>query len=371
MKSAVRRFYLLFGLTVTIAALATLALYQPTIGTRADFSAFNPQWNGASLFARDLYGTGNLVPAFSVSFEQDDVTLVQHSFAEYAIDPAATTLVVLGPANPPSPEEVAWLQDFMARGGRLLLADDFGAGNAFAAAVGAQTRFDGGLVLDLSYSKQPEFVVSDTFAPHPLTQGLDEVVLSHGTTLQVGPNATTLGWTSASSWMDRNGNVFQDGADPSGPFPWMAIERVGSGEILLMSDPSVLINRMRSLGSNDVLAGTLVTWMTEGGRQVLLDESHRGQGDPIGLLGAAMRPVPPAWRAAIALAGLALVLLLSLARPASRSTTLLDRLRTFTERLLPREAAIVPGDLASRARERHPDWDENALRDILRRWERP
>jgi hypothetical protein len=358
MRRALRRFYLTTFLALAVATLVTLSLLQPVFGTRADFSIYNGRWNGARDLAADLYGSGALLPGFSVSLGDEGgegVTIVQRSFAEFDLDPRATSLVLLGPAQPPNAEEGAWLRAFVEGGGRVLLADDFGAGDAHLAALGAGARFDGGLVLDLSFVKRPAFVVAADVAPHPATQGVREVVLAHATALREGPATAVLARTGPSSWIDEDGDGLRDAGEAGGPFPWLAVEPVGAGEVLLLSDPSVLINGMGGLADNAALRAAIIAWLTEGGRSVLIDESHHAHVDPVKVLGATLR-------VALALGVAAAFLLFALGpslRIAPRQTA-----RRLLRRLLP-EPPPPARDLLAQVRERHPDWDENTLRAIL------
>ena len=64
--------------------------------------------------------------------------------------------------------------------------------------------------------------------------------------------------SSIASWLDSDANRAQDIGEPKGPFPVIARERLGQGSIILLSDPSVLINGMREQLDNAVLADNLL-----------------------------------------------------------------------------------------------------------------
>ena len=362
MKRALRRFYAVTALILGVGALVTLSLLQPVVGTRADFSIFNARWNGASGMAARLYGEDAFLPGFSVRLDDEGVTIVRSSFADFDLDPRAASLVLLGPATAPTAEEAAWLRAFVRGGGRVMVADDFGAGNAFLEAMGAHSRFAGEPVLDLGYARRPEFAVAQDLAPHPVTAGVREVVLDRPTLLELGPSAVALGRTSPSSWTDADGDRLPDADEPLGPFPWLAAEPVGEGEVLLLADPSVLINGMLPVGDNAAFLTGVVRWLAEGERGVLVDESHAAYQDALKLAGTRLRSMPEGLRAALALGAAALFLALALGG-APRRLRVAEPVRRLAARLLP--APPPERDLVKQARERHPDWDENALRRIL------
>ncbi|MHB8603775.1 MAG: DUF4350 domain-containing protein [Thermoplasmatota archaeon] len=367
MNHSLRRFYTLSALVVVVAGLVTVALLQPIVGTRTDFSIYNAQWNGSSEAARDLYGMGNLLPTFAVSLEEGNTTVVQRSFADFSVDARSTSLVLIGPGSAPDAAEAAWLAAFVHRGGRVLIADDFGKGNTFLAAMGASSRFDGGLLADLSFMKAPAFVVAANFTPDPVTDGLHQIVLDDPTALRVGANTTVLATTDTSSWIDTNRDGVLDGQESAASRVWLARERVGAGEVLLVSDPSVFINAMRPYGDDARFVHNAVAWLTEGGRKVLVDESHHDYTDPLKLLGATLRPMPTALRLGLAFGAAAIFLLLVSGRASRVPASALAAVRRAASWLLP-EPKAPETDLVAAVKRRHPDWDEKTLRDVLRRW---
>ena len=104
----------------------TVALFVHLSATDAEFSRYNPSWNGTSAF-------------FSALDERGAVGVD---------DPAAlggranATLLVVAPGRAPTADEAAAYRAFVRSGGTLVLADDFGAGNALLAAVGSGMRLD-------------------------------------------------------------------------------------------------------------------------------------------------------------------------------------------------------------------------------------
>lgn len=367
MRRTLRRFYAVAALVLVVAGLVFLSLLQPVVGTRTDFSIYNGRWNGASGLAVDIQGYDALIPGFSVETGESGVTLVQKSLTDFEPDPRAMSLVVLGPATPPTAEEGRWLRRFVEEGGRVLLADDVGTGNEFLQALGSPSRFDPRLVLDLVYAKRPEFPVASDLAPHPALGGAREVVLDRAGSLREGPGATVLARTGPASWIDVDGDLVPDQDEPRGPFPWLAVETLGRGEILLLSDPSLLVNGMREAGDNAAARAGIVAWLTEGGRGVLIDESHHDYPDPVRLASATLRQVPLGLRVGVAAGVAALILVLVAYPPRGLLARPLAHARRLGSRLLPSAPPAEP-DLVALALERHPGWDENTLRRIRSSW---
>lgn len=365
MASALRRFYVLAALVLVVAGLVFLALLQPIVGTRTDFSIYNTRWNGASGVAADLYAQGGLVPAFDVTFAGDAVEVSHRSFAEFTLDAATSALLVIGPDQDVTPAEARWLAAFVQGGGLVVVADDFGSGNQFLSALGATTRFVPAPMRDLAFSKNPDFVVVADFAVSPLTQGVDEAVLDFPGALVPGPAAIVLAQSSPSSWLDGNRNDRLDGAEETGPFPWMATEAVGAGQLILISDPSILINGMQGLADNSVILANLEAQLAGRAGGVLIDESHRSYPDPVHVSGARLQELGAGGRVALGIAGFALFLVATTRDPLRPLRPAVALLRRTAARLAGSPEAAARPDVVATVLARHPDWDENTLRGIL------
>lgn len=358
-----RRFYIVLGLVAAAVALMTMAFATPLLGTRADFSVYNTGWNGASEVGRTLYGSGAFNPLFTASSE--DLRVQPASLDAYSPDPLADAVLILGPRGEFTEAELATLRDFVERGGVLLVADDFGTGNDVLAAVGAEARFRGDKALDFAFAKRPEFTVAIDFADHPLTDRLERALLNYPGTIQPGTATRILANTTEAAWLDLDDDGERGATEPGGPFAWLAIETVGAGQVVLLSDPSVLINGMRPFAQNAQFAQNVVDFLQERGGTVVVDEAHRGTADPLAFVGVRLRSLPTIARLAlvVGVAGAVLVAVTGGARkPFDAAQGLLARLLSSEEEVPPREP------LLERARRRHPEWDETALREILDSW---
>ncbi len=368
MAPARTRFYVVAGLTLLIGGFVVASLMQPMFGTREDFSMYNTRWNGASDLAGDVYGTGSLVPAFSLATGDEEATLAHRSFASYDLDPLEHTVLSLGPSKDVTEREAAWLASFVEEGGRLVVADNFGSGNRFLEASGAETRIDGELVADLAYSKQPPFVVVTDITDHPATGGAGEVLLDHGSVLSPGENATVLMRTGASAWLDANLNMVQDPGEASGPFALMAVEPVGNGTVLAVSDPSVYINGMRDQADNERFSMGLVAWMNEGDRAVLIDEAHRAYPDPVRFLGVTMGEMSDRAAWGLGFFAFGLFLLFAVGRPEAWARKANARLQDLIGRVFPQEEP-ERHDPVEIVAKRHPGWNKSTLEEVRVTWE--
>lgn len=377
MPRRLRRFYAL-ALSIGVGAtLLGLSLVVPVVSTTTDFSIYNSGWNGTSRLAVKTYKAGVFVPTLALRSSGTEVDPVVRSLSAAGVDPARGTIIIIGPSKGFSKADGAFVQSFLANGGLVVLADDFGTGNSLLGQLNTTSRFTGKLVIDLAFEKKPEFAVAYNFyGPHELLSNVSLLLLNYPTAIIPSRNATVLATTSSASWMDMDGDEFRDSNEPAGPFPLLTVERVGKGTLVLLSDPSVLINSMSERLDNGVFVDNLLAFASKGRSQVLIDESHRNFFDPIGFsvslsgrlsdgakLGAVLLAVavffmattdivPRTWRLA--------------RRSASRAWRALSRV--FSREPTPRGADTFMSDeeLLEKVLERHPDWKRGVLARLIR-----
>ncbi|MEN6341119.1 MAG: DUF4350 domain-containing protein, partial [Methanospirillum sp.] len=111
------------GLVVLVGV---AALFVHLSSTDDEFSRYNPSWNGTSAYFSALDDRG------AVAID-DPAALAGRANA---------TLLVVAPGRAPTAGEAALFRAFVQSGGTLVLADDFGAGNALLGAVGSTMRLD-------------------------------------------------------------------------------------------------------------------------------------------------------------------------------------------------------------------------------------
>ena len=284
--------YLLVLAIVVTAGLLALVRILPA---RADYLTSNPYWNGTEA----LMATGKVQAARGVTGI-----------------PASSALICIV-YRPYTAAETAALATFAEGGGTLLVADDYRAGGALLAGLGLSTRLTAGKLLDSVICYEDRYLPKlIRILPDPLTAGVTALVLNHGAALENVPVGGALAMSSSFSFLDLNDNSLKDTGEPDGPFPALAVEGLGEGKILILSDPGLLINCNLPLGDNLKLIDNLAG-LAPGG--VFLDTSHLppsnlagSQANLAGLFGFLQQPAATA-----ALAVLATVLAALLAYPAN------------------------------------------------------
>lgn len=272
-----RRFLAL--VLISAAALVVLAIW--VYPSSAHFRADNPFWNG-------LRGVGGRFDAELLS-----------SLSALPSPPRNTVLIEV-PYLEFSPEEVSLLRDYLLAGGTVLLMDDYGTGNQVLDGLGANMRFTGYPLLDPLFSYRNQWLprIADLRGP----PGVNGLVLNHATSLE-GTGAEVIALSSSFSYLDSDGNGQWDDEEPAGPLPVAAQVRVGEGLLIMVSDPSILINSMLPLEDNRAFVAGLLELRGAPSR-VLLDQSHLTR-EPLeaakGLLATGQRAIAsPAGLAAIA-----------------------------------------------------------------------
>lgn len=218
------------GVVLLIAAV-TLVLHLST--TDLEFSRYNPGWNGTST----VFGT----------FEERGVVMIRDP-AELA-GQTEETLLVVAPGRPPTGDEAETIRAFVASGNTLVLADDFGAGNALLEAVGASIRLDQRNLS--SVEREHEIAASPRGFPvpgHPLSASLSMVIFDHPVAVTGGAPFLA---SSRLSWIDQDGNGRPDAGEPLERYPLAADEAVGAGRVVVIGDASLFINAMQNLRNGD------------------------------------------------------------------------------------------------------------------------
>lgn len=262
------------------------------------------------------------------------------------------TLFVLGPSFPLSDDETDRVHELLERGGRVVVADDTGQANSLLDDLPTSTRIDNASLIDLAYRRQPFFPVLFDVTPHPVTEGVESLVANVAGAVRPGPNATSLVESSRSSWLDRDGNGTPSEGDPRGPHSVLSVEPVGAGQLVVLSDPSILANGMLDEGDNEQLARNLARQSTQVGASVVWDESHRSY-RPFALVTHALPAASPT---------VTLLVLAVLGGLPAAAWGGLEALAWAYERWL-----IPEVDTASsieRVLERNPDWRADELRRI-------
>ena len=242
-------------LTTAVPALAQPDLDPPEPTRSAEYDEASTAWNGLSTFA-------NLITGFGLTFEpRTNVDLADLT--------AEDILVVLYPTKRLDPGGVA---GFVRAGGRLLIADDFGEASEALARLGMlRGSGDGGIRADRFQDGRLFAPIAEVLdADHPLAADVDEIVTNHPAILEDVRGA------DAVFGFDGDQAVVVAGDSEAGRF-------------VVLSDPSLFINRMLEFDGNLQLAVNTLRWLARHGvtpsrRVVLLHGDFSLFGEPSALL---------------------------------------------------------------------------------------
>jgi hypothetical protein len=331
--------YLLAGLV----AVVVVALIVAGLFSSASFGLYNQDWNGAS----DLRTIATDANA--------DTTVVRNTSAYGRVEANTSVAVVLSPDTRYEPAAVRNLQRFLRRGGTLVVAGDYGAHvNPLLADLGVTARLDGRVVRDERYYYQsPVLPLATNVSNRSYTAGVEKLTLNHGTVVDPH-NATVLARTSGYAYPDTNRNEELDANESMGSYPVVASERVGNGDVVVVSDPSIFVNTMLDRPGNRRFARRLVTDRS----MLLVDYSHVSAIPPLALAVLVLRNSP---LLQLIVGGIGIVGLLGISRAVANP----ERIRRVIGRDRPDTfAAATEAEIVAYVRNRHPDWDEDRVQRV-------
>ncbi|MEA3558271.1 MAG: DUF4350 domain-containing protein [Candidatus Thermoplasmatota archaeon] len=354
------RYFLIMGIGVV---LFLFSIMVPILSSDADFSIYNTSWNGCSDLGRDVYRTGSFLPTIDISSSSEE-RVVHNSFNELEVtsSPGDTTIIIIGPDMEFTADEGRYVNDFLGKGGRLLLADDVGTGNSLLGYLNTSSRISNDIMMDLSYMKKGEFAVTLDMAPHPITENLTHLLMNYPSTIIPGISAVSIINSSGTSWLDTIRNERIDPEETEGPFPILTIEDYGNGELLLLSEPSLLINQMKDQMDNGPFASDLINYISEGRKTIVIDESHRDLANPVQLANIFITDTSPGEKVGIMTAVIAIFIIVSSPLP-KRTLSLIQKgtSRILSEKIEKKEKI----DPIKEVMNRHPDWDRRTLEKIV------
>jgi len=242
-----------FLVILTIALLIILTGVVWFFPSNDDFQTENPFWNGT----RDIISITSASPLESLS----DLPPL----------PYGSTLILIPYLNF-TPTELGELHSFVTQGGTLVLADDYGYGNQVLEYLGLKARFSGQVLLDPFSSYKNKWLPRIShIIPSAITGNTESLVLNHATCLTDVETNDVLALSSSFSFLDLNGNESRDEGEPSGPLPVISRHNLGSGQVILVSDPSMFINSMETIEDNCTFIQNIAAITTS---QLLIDQSH-------------------------------------------------------------------------------------------------
>lgn len=219
-----------------------------------DFRAQNPFWHGINVFAEALQATP------------------LDSLAELPANSRGSVAVVI-PYKKFSLADNEHLMSYILDGGRVILADDFRHGNEVLEGLGINAKFNGGLLVDPLFNEpNSSFPVASIVPESAYSDGVSLLGLNYATGLE-GDALNVVARSSVFSFLDTDGDGVLDQSEPAGPHTVAGYMEMGSGRLILLSDPSILINTMVPAKDNEQFIRNLVSAPNFDGR-VFIDESH-------------------------------------------------------------------------------------------------
>ena len=178
------------------------------------------------------------------------------------------------------------------------------------------------------------------------------------------------------SWLDIDDNREFGVGEPRGPFPLLARESFGEGTIVLLADPSVLINGMQDQLDNGNLASNIISEISIYRASVYFDENHRDYFDPISITARFVGDMPFNYKFAILLVSFVLLIWIStdvvdkavaVSFAWMRRRTLTISVALFGTRAGPAPAkAMSEQELVTETIKRHPDWRARLVRYAIK-----
>jgi hypothetical protein len=244
------RKYLIILAATLLTCLVLMAWFIPL---NDDFQDETVSWNGIS----DIAG------AYAIEFPA--------SLSQLPNAPEGITLILV-PYTEYTTAELNMIRSFVSGGGKLIIADDYGYGNQVLEYLGVNARFAGQSLLDPILNYKTGLLPSITrFEPNTLTANVSSLTLNHATCLNNVSSSETIARSSSFSFLDVNDNDRYDTGETNGPLAVVSQQKLGSGELTLIADPSILINGMQLLGDN---ANFIQNMFTAAENGVYIDLSH-------------------------------------------------------------------------------------------------
>jgi hypothetical protein len=246
-----RKFTLCAALLIVVILCLVVWFYPPD----QDFSTKNPAWNGA----KDFYSSFGAAPV--------------KSLGDLPQNPGGTILVEI-PYVEISQTDLAALKQYVSDGGTLVLADDYGYGNSVLGYLQVNASFNGAPLLDPLFNYLNSYFPKVTeFAASTITDNITSIVLNHATGITAGAGVNTVARSSAASFLDINNNKVFDEEEPTGPIVVAAQASLSKGSVIMLADPSIMINSMQDIDDNRAFIGNIMN-INGNNSEIMLDESH-------------------------------------------------------------------------------------------------
>ncbi|MFB6163054.1 MAG: DUF4350 domain-containing protein [Halococcoides sp.] len=241
-------------LVVALALGATLVATTTT--SSATFDPYNSGWNGTSEFR-------------ALAADHGQATLITEG-TYTRLDPDRSVVVVLAPTEAYYARSGRALQSYLNQGGTVVVAGDRGRPADWLVQNLTDYRLNRTPVRDLaSYTKGPALPLVHPPADRPI-DGVESVATNLPASIENVPPEKRMLVTSATAYRDADGDAHPDDSEPLGPFTVAASQSVGDGRVIVLADPSVVIDSMIDRADNRAF----VTTLFGDADRIYLDRSH-------------------------------------------------------------------------------------------------
>lgn len=234
---------------------ALFAVLFPALAFADPFALAGSDWEGCS----------ELVRLARAEVGQDHV-VVSDKLDLSLLAPADAVLML----HPEKTVEAAELAKFMHAGGRVLLLDDFGKGDGLLRHFGMERVPLPENPAEM-LRRNPRLALAEPASAHPVVADVQRVVTNHATGIKHPDLSPVLKVRSS---------------DPRvADVPVGVAGAVGKGRLLILSDPSIVMNSMLRYAGNKALAKGIMhyaldddTWGTRNGRIFIVSGAFTAQG---------------------------------------------------------------------------------------------
>ncbi|THE64447.1 DUF4350 domain-containing protein [Salinadaptatus halalkaliphilus] len=217
-----------YGIVVSIAILIAL------VTSTATFGPYNYGWDGTSEFRGQVEAS----PDTELEFV--------HETDRYGDVPETETVAfVIAPETSYAEDDAERIGRFVEAGGTLVVLENFGPhSDELLGEIGADSRIDGQLLRDdISYDGGPTMPIATDIEDGTHTSSVDQLTLNHATAIEPG-DATVLVRTSEFAYLVEDGGEELSENVQFETSPVVTSEAIGDGTVVVVGDPSLLINTM-------------------------------------------------------------------------------------------------------------------------------
>ncbi|MDH7510335.1 MAG: DUF4350 domain-containing protein [Methanolinea sp.] len=194
--------------------------------TTADYSRYNPGWNGTSVLFDMIDGAGGTMVT--------DPSLLPGQ--------GNGMLLFVAPGREPPDQDKEDLRDFLFRGNCVLIASDREEDNELLEGIGSSIRIRRADIISVDrFFDDPSSVIAFPTGDDPLSSGIPRLVGNDPSFLEGG---TPVYATSLLSFRDTDGDQRLGKGEVLERFTIVSRETLGNGTLYVVSDPSIFINGM-------------------------------------------------------------------------------------------------------------------------------